>query len=230
MTHPDSPSGSPLWAGCRRVLPAIRKHPESVVLLLHGYGSNADDLITLAPELADQLPGTAFISPNAPFVCEMSALGRQWFSLQDFSPLNRWKGVREAAPFVLQMIADLQKEFSLPLSRIALAGFSQGGMLALHVGPRLPEPLAAVVSFSGMLVGAEYLPAEVTARPPVLLVHGQMDPVVPFASLPLAETALKTCGFQVETEICPFMPHSIDEAGLQHARRFLATALQPSGI
>lgn len=96
-------------------------------------------------------------------------MGRQWFSLQDFSPLNRWKGVREAAPFVLQMIADLQRV--LPLSRIALAGFSQGGMLALHIGPRLPEPLAAVVSFSGML--AE-LPAERRPARRYLSVHGQV--------------------------------------------------------
>lgn len=225
----QTPPPAALWTGHRRVLPANGKKPDSAVLLLHGYGSNADDLIALAPELADVLPTTVFLSPNAPFPCEMSPLGHQWFSLQEFTPLNRWKGVREAAPFIEQMIKDIQAEFDLPLSRLALAGFSQGGMLSLHVAPRLPEPLAAVVSFSGMLVGAEHLPAEITARPPVLLVHGQMDPVVPFASLPMAEAALKTCGFRVETEICPFMPHSIDEAGLQHARRFLAAALQTTG-
>lgn len=223
MTSPD------LWAGSRRFMPTKSQTPDSAVLLLHGYGSNADDLIALAPELAESLPRTVFISPNAPFPCEMSGFGRQWFSLQQFTPLSRWSGVREAAPFVEQMLADVQKEFNLPLARIALSGFSQGGMMSLHVGPRLPEPLAAIVSFSGMLVGTEHLAAELQSRPPVLLVHGQMDPVVPFASLPMAEAALKTCGFQVETEICPFMPHSIDEAGLDHARRFLAAALKPTG-
>ena len=212
-----------LWDGARRFQPASK--PTSAVLLLHGLGSNADDLIELAPLLAGQLPQTVFISPNAPFACDMAPFGRQWFSLIDRTPFNMWQGACSAAPYVERMTADIRAEFELPLSRIALVGFSQGAMMSLHVAPRLPEPVAGVVGLSGALVGGEHLPADITSRPPVLLVHGQMDPVVPYAALPMAAATLTTCGIAVETETRPFLGHNVDDEGINRTASFLAARL-----
>lgn len=217
-----------LWANARRQLP-ITGNVENAVLMLHGYGSNADDLIDLAPELAEVLPHTAFISPNAPFPCEMSPVGRQWFSLQEFTPQKRWEGVNSAAPYLLQMIHDVQTEFALPLNKIALLGFSQGAMMTLHIAPRLESPIAAAIAFSGMLVGTEHLATDTKSRPPVLIVHGEIDPIVPFASLGMAERALKAENFAVKAVACPFLPHSIDRLGLDTARDFLTAAFKNTG-
>lgn len=210
-----------IWNGARRVLPAGGQAPSSAVLLLHGLGSNADDLIDLAPLLGERLPQTAFVSPNAPFPCDMGPMGYQWFSLQSWTPQLLWEGVQIAAPVLEQMIADVRAEFGLPAARVALLGFSQGTMMALHVAPRLKDKIAGVVGFSGALIGPEYLAAQTVSRPPVLLVHGQADPVVPYAALALANSALSACGFAVETETRPLLQHSIDQAGLDRAGDFL---------
>jgi phospholipase/carboxylesterase len=193
--------------------------------LLHGYGSNADDLIDLAPELAGSLPDAVFVSPNAPFSFEMAPFGYQWFSLQSYSPQSLLDGARQATPCLERMIEEVGREFSLPLKRMALLGFSQGCMMSLHVAPRLSESLAAVAGFSGALVAPEKLPAETISRPPVLLVHGQMDPVVPYASLSVSAAALAACGFSVETVSRPLLQHGIDGVGLGAAADFLARYL-----
>lgn len=210
-----------IWNGTRQVLPENGGKPSSAILLLHGLGSNADDLIELAPLLAEHLPGTVFVSPNAPFPCDMGPMGYQWFSLQNWTPQLLWEGVRIAAPVLTQMIADIRTEFDLPARRVALLGFSQGTMMALHVAPRLPDVLGGIVGFSGALIGPEYLASETVSRPPVLLVHGQADPVVPYAALALANTTLAASGFAVETEARPLLQHSIDQAGLNRAGAFL---------
>ncbi len=213
MTHSD------LWQGARRHLPSAPA--SSAVLLLHGLGSNADDLIELAPLLAPALPETAFLSPNAPFPCDMAPFGRQWFSLQNWTPANLWQGVCAAAPALEQMIADVRSEFALPMARLALLGFSQGCMMSLHVAPRLPEALGAVVGLSGALVGPEHVAAETRSRPPVLLAHGQIDPVVPYGALPLAQATLEAAGFAVETVTRPLMAHNIDDEVLAATADFL---------
>jgi phospholipase/carboxylesterase len=212
-----------LWQDSRQHLPAAPA--TSAVLLLHGYGSNADDLIDLAPILAETLPHTAFYSPNAPEPCEMGPYGRQWFSLMNRTPAEYLAGVQRAAPSLQQMITDVSDELKLPLSKIALVGFSQGSMMSLYVAPRLPYALGAVVGLSGALVGPELLTAEVRSKPPILLAHGQMDPVVPYAALPMAEASLKLAGLAVETITRPMMAHNIDEEVLTGSARFLKEKL-----
>lgn len=216
---------SNLWQGARRAAPAST--PTSAVLLLHGLGSNADDLIALAPYLAPALPNTVFISPNAPEPCDMAPMGHQWFSLLQRTPEARWKGVQQAAPRLMQMIEDVKAEFNLPNSRIALVGFSQGCMMSLHVAPRLAEPLAGVVGLSGALIGEEYLPAEIRSRPPVLLAHGQMDDIVPYDALLAAQAVLQRNSVHVETVTRPHMAHNIDDVVLQKTAEFLMKKLAP---
>ncbi|HVJ43166.1 MAG TPA: prolyl oligopeptidase family serine peptidase [Dongiaceae bacterium] len=200
---------------------ALAGKATKLVVFLHGYGSNGDDLIGLAPYWAKLLPEAAFVSPNAPFPCEMAPFGYQWFSLENRDPQAKLAGVRAAAP-VLDGFLDQQLDrFGLAESDLALVGFSQGTMMSLHVALRRKSAIAGVVGYSGALIGAQILAGEIKAKPPVLLVHGMADPVVPFDAMAQAAGSLKAQGVEVTTEARPGLPHSIDEAGLQKGGAFL---------
>ncbi|MBL0932002.1 MAG: dienelactone hydrolase family protein [Alphaproteobacteria bacterium] len=208
-----------------RMGPAAGGKPRSIVALLHGLGSDGNDLISLAPIFARALPHTAFVAPNAPFKCDMAPYGWQWFSLLDRSPANILAGVQTAAPILNAFIdAELAKA-ELPPAKIALLGFSQGSMMSLFVAPRRAAPIAGVAGYSGRLIGGGLLADEIKSRPPVLLVHGDQDPIVPFESMAAAEKALTALNVPVETLACPGLPHSIDEAGIAKGLEFLARVL-----
>jgi len=217
MQHPDL--NGPL------VPPASGRAPRSIVILLHGYGSNGDDLIGLVPYWRDALPDTVFLSPNAPQPCPGVPGGRQWWPLTSFSPEARAAGVREAAPVLDAFIDSQLAAYGLAEDRLALVGFSQGTMVALHVGPRRERQLAGVVGYSGMLADPASLAAEARSRPPVLLVHGDADPMVPVAALPQATAALEAAGFDVAAHVSRGLGHSIDEAGLRLGEQFLSRVL-----
>lgn len=201
--------------------PASGAAAKQLVILLHGLGADGNDLIALAPHLAQNLPDAHFIAPDAPFPCDMAPYGRQWFSLQDRDPAVMLSGIRMAAPILDGFIDKQTERFGLDAGSVALVGFSQGTMMSLHVAPRRPEPLAAVVGFSGALLAGEALSEEARSKPPVLLIHGDADEVVPVQATPAAAGALQDAGFTVETLICPGVPHSIDPAGLRRAIDFL---------
>lgn len=200
-----------------------------LIVLLHGLGADGNDLIGLAPHFAQALPEAAFVSPHAPFPCDMAPFGRQWFSLQTREPEAILGGVRAAAGHLDAFLDKELSEHGLGDDRLALIGFSQGTMMALHVAPRRPKPCAAVVGFSGMLVGSELLAAEIVSRPPVLLVHGQADEVVGFASMAAAAAALKASGVQVTTLARPGLGHGIDPAGIGAAIALLKERLGRDG-
>ena len=192
-----------------------------LVVLLHGYGSSGSDLISLAPYWADQLPDTEFLSPNAPFPCEINPYGYQWFGFEDRAPDMLLGATRSAAGILDAFLDDELKTRGLDDRNLALVGFSQGTMMSLHVGPRRAVAPAAIVGYSGSLIAPENLAAEKRSKPPVLLVHGTFDPVVPFASLAEAAVALKAAGIPVVTEARPGLVHSIDPVGLQMGGLFL---------
>jgi phospholipase/carboxylesterase len=206
--------------------PAAGGKPQSLVLLLHGLGADGNDLISLAPYWAPLLPNTEFVSPHAPFPCDMAPYGRQWFSLQDRTPAMMLAGVRAAAPILDAFIDAELKKRGLGDDKLALVGFSQGTMMSLYVALRRPHPCAGVLGYSGALVGAEGLIGEVTSRPPVLLVHGEADPIVPFQAMAVAAAGLRAAGITVETLARPGLPHSIDDAGLTKGGAFLAQRLR----
>jgi phospholipase/carboxylesterase len=203
--------------------------PKSLVVLLHGLGADGNDLIGLAPHWAAQLPETEFLSPHAPFPCDMAPYGRQWFSLQDRNPASVLAAVRAAATILDGFLDDALAERGLDAGRLALVGFSQGTMMSLHVGLRRPAPIAGILGFSGRLLGPEFLAEELRSKPPVFLVHGNADEMVPFESLALAKTALEERGVPVETLMRPGLGHGIDDMGLSRGGRFLRRVLTTSG-
>lgn len=207
-----------------RTPPLAGGPPRQLVILLHGLGSDGADLIDLAPYWARRLPHAEFLSPNAPFPCDMAPFGYQWFSLLDRTPVRVLAGVRAAAPILDAFIDRQLEERGLSDADLALVGFSQGTMMALHVAPRRVRPCAVVVGFSGRLVAPELLLEEVVSRPPVLLVHGDADDVVPVDCLSQAEAGLTAAGLAVETLVRPGLGHGIDPLGLQRAGDVLARA------
>ena len=205
--------------------PASGGRPTRLVILLHGLGADGNDLIGLAPHWAPLLPSAEFLSPNAPFPCDMAPYGYQWFSAQDRSPSAVLAGARAAAPFLQTFIDDALAERGLDEADLALVGFSQGTMMSLFVGLRRTKPAAGIVGFSGRLLAPELLAEELRSRPRTLLVHGTDDPLVPYESLGIAKAALEGAGVPVETLTCDGIGHSIDEDGLRRGGSFLKDVL-----
>lgn len=196
--------------------------PKQLAILLHGWGADGANLIDLADMFAQVLPDAFFIAPNGPFPCEVNPFGYQWFSLMDRQPQHMLDGVRNAAAILNRFIDEQLAALSLDNSRLILIGFSQGTMTALHVALRRSPQVAAVIGYSGALVAPETLAPEIVARPPVCLIHGEADEVVPFAAMKQAAEALKSHGLSVESHPRPFLSHSIDMEGIRIASAFLA--------
>ena len=148
--------------------------PGHLVILLHGYGADGNDLIGLAPVLAPLMPDVVFHAPNAPYPCEGNPFGYQWFGISRLDPALTLAGVRSAAACVDAFLDETMAQYGLDESKTVLVGFSQGTMMALHVGLRRAKPLAGIVGFSGMLAGPEILKDEIKSRPPILLAHGDI--------------------------------------------------------
>jgi phospholipase/carboxylesterase len=199
--------------------------PKRLVILLHGLGADGNDLIGLAPYWAPLLPDAEFLSPNAPFPCDMAPFGYQWLSARDPSPESRLAGARAAASILNDFIDESLEARGLSDSELALVGFSQGTMMSLFVGPRREKQLAGIVGFSGRLIAPQLLGEEIRSRPPILLIHGTEDPMVAYSSMAEADVALKAAGVLVETLTCPGIGHSIDADGLKAGGAFLQRVL-----
>jgi len=195
--------------------------PGHLVVLLHGYGADGNDLIGIAPLLAPLMPDVVFHAPNAPWPCDGNPFGHQWFGINRLDPASRLAGTRHAAPFVDVFLDETMAQYGLDESRTAFVGFSQGTMMSLHVGLRRPRQVAGIVGFSGALAGAEVLKDEIKSRPPVLLVHGDADPMLPHEFTEQAAKALRQNGVEVAVHIAQGLGHGIDQTGLSLAARFL---------
>jgi phospholipase/carboxylesterase len=200
---------------------------KQLVVFLHGYGADGNDLIEIGRAWQGLLPDAAFVSPHAPRPCGQAPVGREWFPLTFRDPNERWDGVQAAAPALNAFLdAELARR-KLPPQALALVGFSQGTMMALYVGLRRKTAPAAIVGYSGMLVtpedgDPEVFAAEIVSKPPVLLVHGDEDQVIPVQALMHAVQGLAALGVMTEWHISPGIGHGIDQEGLRHGGEFLA--------
>jgi phospholipase/carboxylesterase len=213
-----------------RVPPARGGRPDALVILLHGYGSNGADLISLAPYWAKALPGAAFVSPNAVEAVPQAPGGYQWFPISNLDPHLMEQGAKGAASSVDRFIDRELEKYGLDASRLALVGFSQGTMMALHVALRREKPVAAVLGYSGVLVGARTLKEQMRARPPVLLIHGDRDPTIPIPAMFESAEALAAAGHGAQWHISYGVPHSIGPDGLELGGDFLATHLKSPAL
>ena len=197
-----------------------------LVVFLHGYGADGNDLIEIGRAWQGLLPQAAFISPHAPEPCGQAPTGRQWFALSMREPSERWIGANKAAP-VLEAFLDAElKRRNLPPTALALVGFSQGTMMALHVGLRRAVPPIAIVGYSGLLVippdaNPDKIAADIKSRPPVLLIHGDQDDLIPPQALFHASNTLASLGLTVEWHLSAGIGHGIDQEGLRHGGEFL---------
>lgn len=200
-----------------------------LVAFLHGYGADGNDLIEIGRQWQRFLPDAAFVAPHAPERCPQSPMGRQWFPLTFRDPDERWRGVNAAAPGLEAFLDAELARHGLPPAKLALVGFSQGTMMALHIGLRRTPAAAAVLGFSGLLVAEEgkapeALRIDVRARPPILLVHGDADEVIPLDALFISAEGLARAEVPCEWHLSIGTGHGIDGEGLRHGALFLARA------
>lgn len=212
-------------------LQSARRGPEkagSVVVFLHGYGADGADLLGLSEPLAQHLPTTAFYAPDAPEPCRNNPMGYQWFPipwLDGSSEVDARISMGQSVAALNEFLDTVLMAEELTPDRMVLVGFSQGTMMALHVAPRRDAAVAGVVGFSGRLLSPEALEAEARVKPPVLLIHGDQDEVVPFDDMAIAGQALQQAGFTVYGHVMEGTGHGISPDGLSVALAFLKEQL-----
>ncbi|MGL4824757.1 MAG: alpha/beta hydrolase [Alphaproteobacteria bacterium] len=208
QTHLLGPSYGPYNSG----------RPDSLVILLHGYGASGDDLIRLVDFWGPHLPSTLFIAPNAPFPCETNPFGYQWFGLQDFDGDRIWQEIEILVPFLGELLQSLMTEHALSWDQVAFAGFSQGSMLALAVTLSF-FPACGALCYSGMFPPA--FQKHIKYKTPICLIHGDRDEVVPLNYFHEAQASLIKSGLDLESLVCQGLGHSISPFGLEKGAAFL---------
>ena len=217
-----------------RVLNALRREAasgttRSVVVFLHGYGANGEDLLGLADPLSEHLPDTLFVAPDAPEACAGAPMGYQWFPIpwiDGSSEEESMRGMNAAVEDLNAFLDALMVDEDVLPEQVVLFGFSQGTMMSLHVAPRREDELAGIVAFSGRLLQPDLLKDEAISKPAILLVHGDQDDVVPPQSLPQAAEALQEAGFtDVYAHIMKGTAHGIAPDGLSVALAFMRDKL-----
>ena len=207
-----------------------------LVVLLHGLGADGNDLIALGQQWQAWLPDAAFVAPHAPDPCSNVPMGREWFPLTLTDPREFWRGVTYAAPGLDAFLDRELARYSLPPSQLALVGFSQGAMMALHLGLRGRNAPAAIVGYSGLLVledgaGPDSLKPMAGSTPPILLIHGDRDDVVPIEMFFFSKAALGAAEIPCQWHLSAGLGHGIDEEGLRQGGLFLAQAFSlPSPV
>ena len=208
-----------------RLAPLAGGPAGSLVVFLHGYGADGNDLIDIGRYWAPVLPDTAFAAPHAPEPCSEMPVGRQWFLLAHGDLHACYAGVRHAAPALDAFLDAELARLGRAAGNLARGGFSPGAMMAGQVGPRRRGRIAGIVAYSGLLAGGEHLEVEALHKPPVLMVHGDADPVIPVMALHAATPVLGAAGFDVEWHVTPGLAHGIDQDGLRLGADFLRRVL-----
>ena len=201
---------------------------KQMVMFLHGYGANGDDLLGIGEEWAEALPDTVFVAPHAPDPCEMGGGGYQWFSIReiDQKAFEREKMVETVAPALSAYIDEQLQKWGIAEGKLAVVGFSQGAMMAMYTMPRRKAPCAAIIGYSGILLDAAGLKAAGVVKMPVLAIHGDADGIVPPKYLAGVQDGFSEAGFNVETVMRPRLGHGIDQFGLIRGIEFIKEAFE----
>ena len=199
---------------------------QRLVVLLHGLGAEGQALAEMAWQFTGRLPGTAVVAPNAPFAYDSAASGYQWFSVEDPSTESYLEGAREAAPIIDAFLDRETARYGVSDAQLALIGFSQGAMMALHTSLRRKSPIGMVGAYSGKLIAPALLKDEIMSRPPVLLVHGEADQAVSASLQETAREALEANGVPVTTEMRKGLGHRFDQGGIALGIEVLAKAAE----
>ena len=203
--------------------PTSGNSPKQIIIFVHGYGADGNDLIGLANYFQSTLPEAIFLSPHAPEPCSMNPAGYQWFDLTSTDPAVLWNKILVAADHLNKFIDSKLLEYNITEENLALVGFSQGTMMSLHVSLRRKNSMAAVLGYSGKLIGADLLKNDLISKPSIYLIHGDQDPMVPYKETLTAEKTLKEHGVDIKTHISKNTQHSIAEDGLRIGIDFLGT-------
>jgi phospholipase/carboxylesterase len=206
--------------------PSSGNSPKQMIIFVHGYGADGNDLISLANYFQSTLPEAIFLSPHAPEACSMNPSGYQWFDLTSTDPAVLWSKILVAADHLNEFIDSKLLEYNIAEENLALIGFSQGTMMSLHVSLRRKNTMAAVLGYSGRLIGADLLKDDLISKPSIYLIHGDQDPMVPYQESLTAEKVLKEYSIDIKTHISEHTQHSIAEDGLRIGVDFLASKLK----
>jgi len=206
--------------------PASGGKPKQLIVFLHGVGADGNDLIGLSGEFAEKFPNAHFISPNGPFPYDMAPFGHQWFSLAERTKEKMLQGAAAAAPIVNDFLDSQLARFSLTEKNLALVGFSQGTMMALYAGLRRENPVAGIVGHSGAFLHEVKLDSAIKSKPPICLIHGADDQVVPLSAMIEAKRQLENLGVAVETHARSDLGHGIDAEGVGIGIKFLLKNLK----
>ena len=206
--------------------PSSGNPPKQMIIFVHGYGADGNDLISLANYFQSTLPEAIFLSPHAPEACSMNPSGYQWFDLTSTDPAVLWSKILVAADHLNEFIDSKLLEYNIAEENLALIGFSQGTMMSLHVSLRRINTMAAVLGYSGRLIGADLLKNDLISKPSIYLIHGDQDPMVHYQESLTAEKVLKEYGVNIKTHISEHTQHSIAEDGLRIGVDFLTSELK----
>jgi phospholipase/carboxylesterase len=217
-------------------LPAVElatgANPDSAVIWLHGLGADGHDFEAIVPELGLDAQAIRFVFPHAP-VQPVTLNGgmamRSWYDIYDLGSTRREdeRGILETARTIEALIRR-ERDRGMAFNRIVLAGFSQGGAMALHVGLRFVESLAGIIGLSTYLplhASIEAQRSHHDAATPIFLAHGNDDPVVDFSFGARSRDFLSGLGYPVEWHEYP-MPHAVCQQEIQDIRRWLLARLQ----
>ena len=203
--------------------PASGGPAKKIIVFVHGYGADGNDLISLGQHFAQAVPDAAFISPNAPYRCDGSPYGYQWYDVWMKDREERLAAIRSTAAIFDNFIDQQLARHELAEEDLVLVGFSQGTMMSLFTAPRRENPVAGLVGYSGRMEAPDLLKDEIRSKPQVVMVHGDSDELLPLSEMETAAAAVRENGVAVDTHIRPGLGHGIDEEGIRIGREFVET-------
>ena len=201
--------------------PLSKEKPKSAVILCHGYGGDGKDISILANYWRAHLPDTLFICPDAPEKCVASPTGFQWFDLTDQTPEQILSKSLVAEIKLNELIDEVKEKNNLFANQIAISGFSQGCMISLQTGIKRKDKINSIIGYSGRIISTDHLEKNIVSRPNIILMHGDIDTIVPLNSLLEAKDFFNKNNYKIESQIFTNCEHRIPTEGTSLGLQFI---------